>query len=127
MEIQFPGGLAVEACFDGFSVRTDQPQSRGGEGTAPSPYDFFLASIGTCAGFFALKFCRERGLSTEGLRLNLETRRDEQTHRLAQVKIAIHLPEGFPEKYRDAIVRATDQCSVKRAILDPPEFEVLAL
>ena len=67
MRIKFPGNKAVAAQFDGFTVLTDQPKESGGDGAAPSPFDLFLASIGTCAGIFALSFCRKRGLSTEGL------------------------------------------------------------
>jgi ribosomal protein S12 methylthiotransferase accessory factor len=127
MEITFPGGVAVEARFGEFSVHADQPVASGGQNSAPVPFDLFLASIGTCAGYFALRFCQERELPTEGLRLTLETERDAERHRLAKVSLAIHLPPGFPEKYRQAIIRATNQCSVKRTILDPPEFEVLTI
>lgn len=122
--ITFPGGVAVEAAFDDFAVRTDQPTTAGGEGTAPSPFDLFLASLGNCAGFYALRFCQQRQIPTEGLSLTLRTQRNGDTRRLDRVNIDIALPEGFPEKYRKAIVRATDQCTVKRTILDPPLFEV---
>jgi ribosomal protein S12 methylthiotransferase accessory factor len=127
MEITFPGGLAVDARFDGFCVRTDQPVDYGGENSAPAPFDLFLVSIGTCAGFFALRFCQERELPTEGLKLTLETERDAERHRMSKIRLIIHLPTGFPEKYRRAIIRATNQCSVKRAILDPPEFDVVTI
>jgi ribosomal protein S12 methylthiotransferase accessory factor len=126
MNITFPGGLAVEADFNKFCIRTDQTQSDGGENSAPSPFDLLLASLGTCTGFYALRFCRERRLSTEGLRLTLKTEKDLEKNRLSKIKLVIHLPPGFPEKYREAIVRATHQCSVKRTIFDPPEFEVEA-
>jgi ribosomal protein S12 methylthiotransferase accessory factor len=126
MEINFPGGLAVEATVNGFSVRTDQSIVNGGANSAPSPFDFFLVSIGTCAGFYALRFCKERGISVDGLSLTLEVDRDEdKKKRLNSIRITIHLPVSFPEKYAEAIIRAVDQCSVKRAILDPPNFEVL--
>lgn len=124
MEITFPGGAAVEARHKGFTVRSDQPEAAGGQNSAPSPFDLFLISLGNCAGYFALRFCRQRDLSTRGLRLTMETERDAEHHRLGRVRIVIHLPDGFPEKYRGAIIRATDQCTVKRSILDPPEFEV---
>ena len=127
MEITFPGGLAVDARFDGFCVRTDQPVDYGGENSAPAPFDLFLVSIGTCAGFFALRFCQERELPSEGLKLTLETERDAERHRMSKIRLIIHLPTGFPEKYRRAIIRATNQCSVKRAILDPPEFDVVTI
>lgn len=124
MEITFPGGVAVEARHKGFTVRCDQPESAGGSNSAPSPFDLFLVALGNCAGYFALRFCQQRELSTDGLRLSLETERDAEKHRLARVRILIHLPDGFPDKYRDAIIRATDQCTVKRTLFDPPEFEV---
>ena len=125
MEITFPGGVAVEARHKGFTVRTDQPESQGGGNTAPSPFDLFLVSLGTCAGFFALRFCQQRQIDTAGLRLTLESTRDEAAHRLETVRIVLHLPAGFPAKYHAAILKATDQCAVKRAIDDPPRFEVL--
>jgi len=126
MEISFPGGVAVEASYKGFTVRCDQPAAAGGENSAPSPFDLFLISLGNCAGYFALRFCQQRDLSTAGLRLTLTSERDAEQHRLARVQIVIELPEGFPEKYRAAIIRATDQCTVKRTLFDPPSFEVTA-
>lgn len=127
MEISFPGGVAVDAAYKGFTVRTDQPVSKGGGGSGPSPFDLFLCSIGTCAGFFALRFCQERGIDTGGLRVALDPQTDPETHRVARVGIEVHLPPGFPEKYRAAILRTIDQCSVKRHILEPPEFQVRAV
>ncbi|NIQ93704.1 MAG: osmotically inducible protein OsmC [Desulfuromonadales bacterium] len=126
MEITFPGGVAVEASTGGFTIRTDQPPENGGEGSAPPPFDLYLASLGTCAGFFALRFCQQRELETEGLTLSMDWERDEKTRLPSRVAIRINLPERFPEKYKKAIIRATDQCAVKRSILDPPDFEVTA-
>jgi putative redox protein len=125
VDILFPGGVAVEARFDGFSVITDQPADHGGQGSAPAPFDLFLASLGTCAGLYALRFCQERELSTEGLKLTLQTEKETEKPRLSKVKLAIQLPIDFPEKYRTAIIRAANRCTVKRTILDPPEFEVV--
>jgi ribosomal protein S12 methylthiotransferase accessory factor len=124
MEISLPGGVKVNAQFKGFCVASDQPEVNGGDNSAPSPFDLFLASLGTCAGFFALRFCQQRELPTEGLSLTLEVARDPQSKRLDKVEIKLILPQGFPEKYRSAILRATDQCAVKRALLDPPEITV---
>lgn len=127
MEITFPGGVQVSAQFKGFEVVTDQPAGNGGQNSAPSPFDLFLASLGTCAGFFALRFCQQRDLPTTGMRLSLESKRNPETKRLERVEITLHLPEDFPEKYRSAIIRATDQCAVKRALLDPPDIEVITV
>jgi len=127
MQVRFPEDLAVEAQFDGFVLRTDQPAAIGGGGTAPTPFDLFLASIGTCAGYYALQFCRARGLPTEDVGLKLSAEKDPVLKRVTRVSIEIELPPDFPEKYREAIVRATDQCSVKKHILHPPEIEVVAV
>ncbi len=127
MEITFPGGVAVQAQAGEFTIDTDQPEAGGGNHSAPSPFVLFLGSIGTCAGFFALRFCQQRDIDATGLKLILNPERDPETRRLTKVGIRIHLPEGFPEKYRSAIIKATDQCAVKKAILDPPEFETVAV
>ena len=121
--VSFPGGVAVEADVKGHRVRTDQPRPHG-EDSAPAPFDLFLASIATCMGFYALRFCQERGIATEGLGLSLETVRDEAKKRLASIKVALTLPPGFPEKYTGAIQRAVDQCAVKKHMVEPPTFEL---
>jgi ribosomal protein S12 methylthiotransferase accessory factor len=124
MEMTFPGGLAVDAHYDGFTVPTDQPVYAGGGGTAPAPFDLFLASIGTCAGLFALRFCQQREIPTEGLGVTLTTERGAEKGVISVVRLELRLPEAFPEKYRDAIVRAVDQCTVKRHVMAPPLFLV---
>lgn len=127
MDIQFPGGLSVTAQFKGFTVATDQSPAHGGGGTAPEPFDLFLASLGTCAGLYALRFCQERGIDTRGLSLGLTTEPDPERKRLGAIRLEVRLPEGFPEKYRAAILRAVDQCAVKRHMVEPPRFEVTAV
>ena len=122
MEMTFPGGLAVDAQYEGFTVPTDQPVHAGGGGTAPAPFDLFLASIGTCAGLFALRFCQQRGISAEGLGVTLATERDDARHLVTEVRLEVTLPDGFPEKYREALLRAIDQCTVKRHLMTPPRF-----
>jgi len=125
VEITFPGGVAVDARFNGFCVRTDQPLANGGKNSAPAPFDLFLAALGTCAGLYALRFCQERRIASVGLKLTLESEQDDTHHRLSGVRLIISLPPEFPDKYRRALVRAVNQCSVKRAILDPPEFDIV--
>lgn len=127
MTITFPGGAAVDAHFKGFTVHTDQNVEHGGHGVAPEPFDLFLASLGTCAGLFALRFCQQRGIDSKGLGVTLTPDRDPEAKRVAALRLEIQLPAGFPEKYRGAIVRAADQCTVKRHILEPPAFEVIAV
>jgi ribosomal protein S12 methylthiotransferase accessory factor len=105
-------------------VRTDQPPHGGGEGSAPTPFATFLASIGTCAGIYVLGFCRQRGLDTDGLRLIQRLEVDRGTGMVRQVKLDIELPPGFPEKYREAVVRAAEQCAVKKHFEHPPSFTI---
>jgi putative redox protein len=123
MQVHFPGNLRVDAEYKGFTVQTDQPASAGGDGSAPAPFDLFIASIGTCAGIFMLSFMKQRGIDPEGAGLTLTSRRDP-SGMVGAIDIDLHLPAGFPEKYEAAVVRAVDQCSVKRHIHQPPAFSV---
>jgi putative redox protein len=122
LKITFPGGKKVNAEVRGWTIATDQPREVGGEGSAPEPYALFAASIGTCAGFYALTFCQSRGLSTEGLAIRQRMRFEEK--RLVAVELDIDLPKDFPEKYREPLIRAADGCAVKKAILAMPEIVV---
>ena len=126
MEITFPGGVAVEAHLDGTTIRTDQPARHGGGGTAPSPFELFLASIGTCAGYNALRFCQERQIPTEGLGVSMAWERSPETTLIARIRITMTLPPGFPDKYRAAILRAADQCAVKKHLVEAPAIELVA-
>ena len=120
IKITFPGNKKVAADFDGMTVLTDQPKESGGDGTAPSPFQLFLASLGTCAGIFALSFCRKRELPTKGLEIVQHVDWDEAEHRATKITFDVILPEGFPEKYRDALVSAVNLCTVKKHLLQPP-------
>lgn len=123
-EITFPGGVAVEATYRGHTVRTDQPASAGGADSAMSPFDLFFASIATCMGFYALRFCQERNLSTAGLGLTLTPVRGSDGKRVEKVHVDVRPPDGFPEKYLQALHRAVDHCAVKRQVIEPPAFEI---
>lgn len=126
LQITFPGNKKVAASFDGFTVTTDQPKDNEGDGSAPAPFDLFLASIGTCAGYFVKSFCEERKIEIEGLTLTEEAVWDEETHKLKSINLMIHLPQGFPDKYKNAVISAANLCSVKKTLLNPPEFTIKA-
>ena len=121
--VTLPGGRRVDARMGAHVVRTDQPRDYGGEDTAPAPFQLFLASIGTCAGIFVQGFCQKRGLPFEGIRI-LERPHYDKDGTLLAVDLDIQVPADFPEKYRDALVRVADQCSVKKAIQVQPQFAV---
>ena len=119
MTIDFPGGSRVDAHFGPFTVATDQPPAA----SAPSPFATFLASIGTCAGIYVLGFCQQRGLSTANLRIT------ESTHTgpdgmIDRIDLDVELPPDFPDKYRDAVIRAAEQCTVKKHLERPPSINV---
>ena len=126
MEITFPDGARVDARLGPFTIQTDQPAAGGGEGSAPTPFALFLASLGTCAGIYVLGFLRQRGLSTDGVRLVQRAVRNPSTGMTERVEIEILLPAGFPEKYREAVVRSAEQCAVKKHLEAPPAIEVKA-
>ena len=122
MEIYFPGNKRVYARYKGFTVETDQPVADGGDNSAPAPSDLFLLSIGTCAGYYVLRFLQQRNLSTEGAGIVLRREVDQTSHLTTKIYLDIKLPAGFPEKYRDAVIRAAETCAVKRALDNPPAF-----
>lgn len=126
IRVTFPGGKKVDAEVDGRVVRTDQPEAQGGEGSAPAPFDLFLASLATCAGIYVLGFCQARSLPTEGIELVQHNHFDAATKRLVRVDLELTLPEAFPEKYRVAVMRAAEGCKVKKLLAAPPEIAVVA-
>ncbi len=126
MQVEFPGGKRVNSTYNGFTVETDQPKSEGGDASAPEPYDLFLSSIGTCAGVYIVYFCESRNISTEDITMTLRFERNEKTHLMEKIALDIHLPPGFPDKYRKAVIRAAKMCTVKRNLIHPPEILVKA-
>ncbi len=124
MIIDFPGGAKVDAHFGHFTLHTDQPAGGGGDDSAPSPFDTFLASIGTCAGIYVLGFCRQRGLPTEGIRIVEKVARDPFTGMIGKIDLEIQTPPTFPEKYLPSLIRSAELCAVKKHIENPPKFGV---
>jgi putative redox protein len=124
MLIEFPGGARVDAHFGPHNVETDQPPSGGGEGSAPTPFAIFLASIGTCAGIYVLGFCRQRGLPTEGIRIVQRMYSDPFSGMVGKVDLEIQVPASFPEKYLSSLVRSAEMCAVKKHFEKPPQFEI---
>ena len=124
MIIDFPGGARVDAHFGPYTVKTDQPPMGGGEGSAPTPFATFLASIGTCAGIYVLGFCQQRGISTEGIRIVQRMHNDPFTRLVGKVELEIQLPPEFPEKYKTSLIRTAELCAVKKHFEHPPTFEI---
>jgi len=122
IEITFEGGKVITANVNGHKVRTDQPADNGGSNSAPAPFDLFLASIGTCAGIYIKSFCDRRQIPSEGIKIIQTMEVDREKHLPVSFKLDIQLPEGFPEKYREAVINAADLCLVKKTINNNPRF-----
>ncbi len=123
--VDFPGGDRVDAHFGPYEVLTDQPGPNGEPASAPTPFSLFLASIATCAGIYVLGFCRQRNLSTEGLKIIQHAHRNPANGMIDHVDIEIQPPVGFPEKYLPSLIRSAELCAVKKHIETPPEFSVV--
>ncbi|EDN69105.1 OsmC-like protein [Beggiatoa sp. PS] len=122
INVSYGDGMKVNAEFKHFTIHTDQSKKVGGEETAPEPFAYFLSSLATCAGFFVLRFCQTRKISTEGIRLRQSN--DWDNGRVENIHLEIELPPSFPEKYTQALIRATNECSVKKALMNPPSIDV---
>jgi putative redox protein len=125
IKVTFPGGLRVDAEYKGFVIKTDQPVKHGGSGTAPAPFDLFLASIAACAGFYVVAFCRERDISTDKAAVVTRLEKDPVSKLIGKISIEIRLPGDFPERYKKAIIKAVDTCTVKLNIIKAPAFEIV--
>ena len=116
VEVQFGENLKVNALARGFTILTDQPEKSGGDNSAPEPFTLFLASIATCAGFYVSKFCQSRGIETDDVNLTMKSDYNKEEKCAENIDIQLSLPDSFPKKYEKAVLRAIDQCTVKRTI-----------
>ncbi|MCX6267264.1 MAG: OsmC family protein [Bacteroidetes bacterium] len=118
IDIYFDGNKKVNAVIDGFTVKTDQDIQSGGENSAPTPFNMFLASLGTCAGIYVKSFCDQRGIETENIRIAMDYIYDPARKMVAKFIISIHVPADFPTQYEAAVIKTASLCAVKRH-LDP--------
>lgn len=124
MKIYFPGNKKVFINTGKFIIETDQTKRDGGDESAPEPFTLFLASIGTCAGIYIKQFCDARNISADGITIEQSIDYDSVARRIKTVNLNINLPENFPEKYKDAVIKAANQCAVKKYLLEPFEINV---
>jgi len=122
--VTFGGGMKVNANFNNFTVYTDQTKRAGGDESSPEPFYYFLSSLATCAGFFVLRFCQTRKISSEGIQLRQSHHWNKEQKRVDNIHLEIELPSSFPEKYAPALIRATNECTVKKALMNPPQIDV---
>ncbi|MFW5893740.1 MAG: OsmC family protein [Verrucomicrobiota bacterium] len=108
------GGKKVEVQAGDHIVRTDLLEGSGGENSAPEPLDMLFASLASCTTNYVLEFCRSRDIDTDGLKVLLQAGRSEETGLFDDISLKLDLPENFPEKYRKAVIRAAEKCTVKK-------------
>lgn len=124
INVNFLDNLRLEAKFDDFSVITDQPIRYKGDGSAPSPFDYFLASSALCAAYFVRVYCKARDIPTNNIRLSQNNIVDPENRYNQIFKIQVELPEDLSEKDRQGILRSIDRCTVKKVVQTGPEFQI---
>ena len=124
INVNFLDNLRLEAKFDDFTVLADQPIRYKGDGSAPSPFDYFLASSALCAAYFVRVYCLARDIPTDNIRLSQNNIVDPENRYNQIFKIQVELPEDLPEKHRQGILRSIDRCTVKKVVQTGPTFEI---
>lgn len=127
IKVNYLDNLRIDAKFDDFSVIADQPIRYKGDGSAPSPFDYFLASSALCAAYFVKVYCNARDIPTDGIRVAQNNIVDPENRYNQIFKIQVELPESISEKERQGILRSIDRCTVKKVIQTGPEFQVEAV
>jgi uncharacterized OsmC-like protein len=124
INVKLADGMKVNAYFNGFTVCSDQPVKAGGEGSAPDPFSYFLVGIANCAGFFVQRFCRSRDIATDDIEITLRNDWNQAKGCPDNIFVEIHLPPAFPDKYKSAVIRAVNECSVKKTIVNQVAIQV---
>ena len=124
IKVNFLENLRLEAKFDDFTVVTDQPIRYKGDGSAPSPFDYFLASSALCAAYFVRVYCKARDIPTENIRLSQNNIVDPENRYNQIFRIEVELPENISDKDRQGILRSIDRCTVKKVVQTGPEFQI---
>ena len=124
IKVNFLDKLRLEARFDDFTVVSDQPIRYKGDGSAPGPFDYFLASSALCAAYFVKLYCETRGIPTDNIRLSQNNIVDPENRYKQTFKIQVELPADLSAKDRQGILRSIDRCTVKKAVQAGPEFVI---
>jgi ribosomal protein S12 methylthiotransferase accessory factor len=124
INVRFLENLRLEAKFDDFTVITDQPIRYKGDGSAPSPFDYFLASSALCAAYFIRVYCLARKIPTDDIKLSQNNIIDPSDRYKQIFQIKVELPEGISDRDREGILRSIDRCTVKKVIQEHPEFQI---
>jgi putative redox protein len=124
MEVILGENLKVDVLYRGHTIKTDQPQIAGGDGSAPSPMDLFFASLAACAGYYAKSFCIQRNIPYDGIKISQKMNRNDETRMIDNIVINIDFPSDFPQKYEAALIKSVEACAVKKHVTAGINFEV---
>lgn len=124
IKVNFLDNLRLEAKFDDFTVISDQPIRYKGDGSAPSPFDYFLASSALCAAYFIKVYCKARDISTENIRLSQNNIVDPEDRYNQIFQIQVELPDTISDKDKEGILRSIERCTVKKVVQTGPEFKI---
>jgi ribosomal protein S12 methylthiotransferase accessory factor len=124
IKVNFLDKLRLEAKFDDFTVIADQPIRYKGDGSAPGPFDYFLASSALCAAYFVKLYCQTRNISTDNIRLSQNNIVDPENRYKQIFKIQVELPADISDKDRQGILRSIDRCTVKKVVQTLPDFVI---
>lgn len=124
IKVNFLDNLRLEAKFDDFTVIADQPIRYKGDGSAPSPFDYFLASSALCAAYFVKVYCNARDISTDNIRISQNNIVDPEDRYNQVFQINVELPESLSEKDKQGILRSIERCTVKKVVQTGPEFKI---
>ena len=125
IRVNFLNNLRLEAKFDDFTITTDQPIRYKGDGTAPSPFDYFLASSALCAAYFAKVYCLSRNIPTDDIQVSQNNILDPENRYNQTFQIHVELPSSISERDRAGILRSIDRCTVKKVIQQSPTFNII--
>jgi putative redox protein len=122
--VTWDGGARFTADIRGHKVTVDQPPKGGGDDSAPMPLELLPTALGTCVALYVERFLTTRSLDATGLTVEVTALGAANPHRIGRFEVAVHVPTPVPEKYRDALVRAAESCTVHHTLMHTPEISV---
>lgn len=124
IEVSMLAGQQLKASFAEHEIISDQSKAAGGQEQYPEPFDYFLASMPLCAAFYIRKFCQQRDISTDGIKVTQNNENVGDDKYKKKFAIEVELPADFPQKYKKALIASANTCTVKKVVQAVPEFEI---
>lgn len=125
IKVDLLDGQKVKAYIGDYEILSDQSKKDGGEGSGPNPLQFFLASTAMCVSFYVNSFCKKRQIPTDNIKvIQSDSQIEEGNFYKRKIDIKIDVPSDFPEKYKAAVLKTAQSCTVKHIIMSGPEFNL---